>query len=58
MNFVVWTMQRTGGTSFAALLAAWHPGRTLHEPFLSGRELWDIRRAFDSTGRLDGRRGT
>ena len=32
-NFAVWTMQRTGGTTFTTLLDAMHPRPAVHEPF-------------------------
>ena len=52
MNFAIWTMQRTGGTALAGLLASRHPAQTLHEPFSLKREFSDLRRCFSRTGVL------
>jgi hypothetical protein len=32
-NFIVWTMQRTGGTTFTSLLGSMHASPAVHEPF-------------------------
>lgn len=32
-NFIVWAMQRTGGTSLTSLLSLMHEAETVHEPF-------------------------
>lgn len=44
MNFVIWTMQRSGGVSFARVLGAHHPAPTLGEPFHKNREYQEFPR--------------
>lgn len=58
--FVIWTMQRSGGTTFTSLLSFMSNGETTHEPYsgTNAKEHWGEEKAALALGRVVGKAAT